>query len=199
MIPFKVLGVDPGYASCGWAVLEVRQRGEAPLALGVVHTSQDDAEVETRARVRRSTEVVSRLWCEARERGVRWVVSEDTGFVPDAGALIKVALVIGGVIRVAHELGVGCTLVAPADVKRALRVEGKEAAAEAALRAYPGARKLAEEVKPGLRSHALDALAVVRAAVASDTPIGALVRNMRNLQARRAAVSTVPSPRRRVG
>lgn len=127
--PARVLGIDPGFASVGWAVCDVNLRGEVPVKIGLIRSKPSKYESDKQHdRVVRLNEIFGALQ-EVFEDGViedsefrqfDWIVVEDVGYVPDAGAMGKVAHVIGGVVALAQRRGIPVTIIQPAAVKVAL-------------------------------------------------------------------------------
>lgn len=99
----RVLGVDPGLASCGWAVLSVEGRALSLVAHGCVVTSPDDGDDITRA-----VSVASAVGDVARAHEVKRVVSEAWRHYEqsDATTAHTMGLVVGALAMAARACGV---------------------------------------------------------------------------------------------
>jgi Holliday junction resolvasome RuvABC endonuclease subunit len=69
-----ILGVDPGYASCGWAV--ITPRTGLPVAIGVIETEQNKRVEKSTDRARRVSEVGRELVAIARQHGCTRIAAE---------------------------------------------------------------------------------------------------------------------------
>lgn len=98
-----ILGVDGGYARCGWAVVEPRTA--RIVALGVIITKQDKRVDASTDRARRVAEVVRQLGEIARQHGCTTIAAEQAlGFGPGAAVAANM-LPFGAVIGLAVERG----------------------------------------------------------------------------------------------
>lgn len=121
--PARVLGIDPGFSSIGWAVCDVNLRGEVPVEVGLIRSKPSKYEADKQHdRVVRLNEIFGAVEDVLALPQIEWdwIVVEDVGYVPDAGAMGKVAHVIGGIVALARVRGIPVTIIQPAAVKVAL-------------------------------------------------------------------------------
>jgi Holliday junction resolvasome RuvABC endonuclease subunit len=180
-----VLGVDPGFAALGWALVRLEASGEEILQLGVIRTAKSTRKLHVLASSddhRRGGELTQAL--APLVRGVTAICAEAVSHPPHSSAAYKVGR-SWGVLDCLASLGcVPVVQVSPQQVKKRLGAAGlvtggrradyagqnaSKAAVHAAL-----ARRFAElpqrlaGLPKGLQEHALDALAVVVAALDSE-------------------------------
>lgn len=176
-----VLGIDPGFASMGVAVVDVRERDERVIALDVVRTQKDDRKRRTLAsddNVRRARELAVELggaigWLgNAGGNNARVVCAEAMSFPRNASAASKVALSWGVICALAEVRDLPIVQASPQQIKKA--VAGTKTASkldvESALLARYGneLEQLVAHLPDGQHEHAYDALAAVVACLDSD-------------------------------
>lgn len=159
-----LLGIDPGYAKCGWSVVEPRT-GRV-LALGLIVTEQDkDADLST-DRARRVAQVGSELAEVVHMYGCTAIAAEQALGHGAAAAVAANQLPWGAVIMLAVTYGLGlmevrakCWQLAVLGIDKG-KVDYDEV--ESQLAEYVGAQ-LADRlrsIKKADRNHALDAVGI---------------------------------------
>jgi crossover junction endodeoxyribonuclease RuvC len=187
-----IMGIDPGFAACGWALVRLRPTAEEVLGLGVIETEKSDKKRQVRAsddNLRRARELTSELQVVLEQRGgerVAVLAAEAQSWPRNAGAVAKVGIAWGVVAALATIHSVSVVQASPQEVKKAIcgrKDASKEAIAEAMLSwaaprgAADAIRAMRAEVAGAKHEHAWDALAAVVTCLDSE-----LVRMGRALQ-----------------
>jgi Holliday junction resolvasome RuvABC endonuclease subunit len=186
-----MLGIDPGFAACGHAEVEVDQHLHVNvLRLGVITTSKSHKKQRVLAcddQTRRLRELSSLLGMMIGDAGV--VCSEALSDGHGNAATSKLVGMMWGVV-VAHSQTHSRPIlqVTPADMRKRLGLSGKAGKSDIkkAMQKRYGEAKLEEllsGVAEGKRVHAYDALAAIVACLDSDQVRLALAMNgaVRNL------------------
>lgn len=160
----RVMGIDPGFASLGLAVLDEQRI----LACDVITTKKEKA---PRAQVRVSVDDSRRLGelCDSvigaiERHGVTAVAVEVFTTIPGkmAGGAVKTALAYGALYSLVHARGLLWLPLVPTDLKRALcgRVSASKTEVQAAVESrLPDAAAAVQALAKGKREHAADAIA----------------------------------------
>lgn len=164
----RVLGIDPGFASTGLAVVEDDDTGLSLLACSVVKTAKQKA---PRAHLRVSLDDSRRLGelgAAIEEivvtHGVGAVAIEVFTVIPGkmAGGASKTAMVYGAAHELARTRGLVWLPLVPTDLKRALcgRMSASKADMQQAVTSrLSGAEEAIASLTKGKREHAADAMA----------------------------------------
>lgn len=188
-----VLGLDPGFASLGWALLT--PAGQV-INLGVVRTKKSNAKARTMAtedNVRRARELAKALhglldgvvpgqapsyqhvplgMHRAPLHRVVLVCAEAMSFPRSASVAAKMAMTWGALIGMLEVRGVALLQGSPQEVKR--RCTGKPTASKdevqrAMVRRYgPGLKRMLKGIPADQHEHAYDALASATACLETD-------------------------------
>ncbi len=173
-----VLGVDPGFAAVGWAVVDV---ATVPTVIraGVVETEKSNARrkiAQADDNTRRIREIVLALDQYAFEAGRRTlpihaVCAESNAGHRNATVAAKVASAWGGVVALAALRRLPIVQLSPTELKE--RVAGsktapKEAVADAVRGASPSAYAAVSPLPEKLQNHAYDAVAAVLGCLETD-------------------------------
>lgn len=171
-----VLGIDPGFASLGWAAVRLASSGPELLALGLVRTKKDPAaRLASGDNLRRARELCRALVVDTpRLLGIRAFAVEAPSGMQNAGAATKVGIAWGVVATLAEQWDVPVAAMSPQALKKALT--GKNDASKDdvldALHNRPGFGNLYELLKAAaprsLWEHPVDAAAAVVAALDTD-------------------------------
>lgn len=170
-----VLGVDPGIATFGWALVELSRRGEKLVEVGVVTTKPSDKRRRVRQSddlARRAAELGAAVDALLARHSPRAVCAEAMSWPRNAGSAAKIGVGYG-VLVAQVMVGRGLPLVqaSPQEVRKALC--GKASASKDEMRERVRDRLgcAAFDRAPILASlfeHAHDAAAVVVACLDSD-------------------------------
>lgn len=158
------LGLDPGFASVGFALVEIHPVRETVVKLGVIHTEKSGAKQNVLAaddNVRRARELFIALNREG--AWVKVVCAEAMSFPRHAPAAAKMAMGWGVIAALAEMRGWPIVQASPQAIKKSLcgaRNASKQDV-EHALTVRYGQMPWAEEVPRGQQEHAFDALAAV--------------------------------------
>lgn len=166
-----ILAVDPGIATCGWAV--VHPRTGAAVACGVLVQRPDPklgAHVDRRRRAQAQAELVVQL---LDVHGITRIAAEEMSFAPRSSAAAKIGIGLswGNLVGIAQaRFGRPVEVIAPKTWQRAIvpaeagedvRAAIDYAKVYAALERYVDARATGlDRIAPSQRSHALDAVGV---------------------------------------
>lgn len=190
-----VLGLDPGFASCGYAVVRVRPDDEDVVALGVLRTAASSAKRKVYAaddNLRRCRELAAALanlthhgqvlplggrqWAPR----VRAVCAEAMSFPRNASTAAKMAMTWGLIVANVESKALPLLQASPQEVKVKLTAHKdapKEAIEDALLRRYGKRLKsMLRELPEGQHEHAFDALAAVVTCL--DAEVVRLMRSM---------------------
>lgn len=171
-----VLGIDPGFSSLGFAVVQVEAENLKPIQLGVVRTEKSNAKANVLAsddNVRRIREISATIY--SLMEGKFALCSESQSWPRNAGSSAKVGMAWGAIAGFSEILDIPILQVSPMGLKKAI-TGNKSATKEevmAALNARFGRDFGAELVKQGVpasqHEHAYDALGAVVAMENSET------------------------------
>lgn len=160
----RVLGIDPGFASLGWGVIE----GDELVAVDVITTSKQKA---PRVQVRVSVDDSRRLGeiCDGVVRVIEFyrvvaVAVEAFTVIPGkmAGGATKTAEAYGAIYALARDRALTWLPLVPTDLKRAIcgRVSASKTEVQAAVAdRVRGAGEAVQALAKGKREHAADAIA----------------------------------------
>ncbi len=196
MIPV-VVGFDPGFASCGFAVVQLFPAYETVLEMGVIRTSKSDKKTKTFAaddNLRRCREVakeVERLLMQGTIETLpsgashhywsrRAVCAEAMSFPRSASVAAKMAMTWGVLVANVERAKLPLLQATPQEMKVKLtgRKDASKEDVEAALKKKYG-KAIARHVKgipPSLHEHAYDALASIVTCL--DSEVIRMVRTM---------------------
>lgn len=162
-----ILAIDPGLATCGWAVLDDDAR---VVDLGVILSERDSTIDESTDRARRADHQADQLSSIAIVNSVGEMGCEAMSFGGPPAARFRMAISVGlswGVVTgVARTLGIGLYSVAPKLWQRAVQPSAKKSVnytkLEAALTAYVSEQAFAslKSITRANRNHAIDAVGI---------------------------------------
>lgn len=170
----RVLGVDPGFASFGYALLDVGPSEEIVLQMGVLRTEPSSKKLRvlaTEDNLRRAKEVAHDLFFLVEENEVKIVCAESMSWPRNASAAAKVAMSWGCIASVIEKHGLSAAQASPQQVKKTLcgkKDASKEEVAQALRNRYRGCERFAEGVISSQQEHCYDALAAVVACLDSE-------------------------------
>lgn len=166
----RIIGIDPGFASTGWAIAEFTSGRPRVLEVGVVRTQKAQAKLRTLAaddNFRRAREVSEALARLCRTHGARLVCAEAMSPMRNASSAAKVAMCWGVVAATCELLEIPLAQVSPQRLKKTLlgRVQGTDPELQAELeRRYPELVQLMTSIRAKTqRQHAYDAVGAIEA------------------------------------
>lgn len=176
-----VLGVDPGLAHMGLALVGIRPRGESVLGLAVMETkkSHDKKTRVSDDNVRRAQELGDELLAIGRRYDIRMIAAEAMSFPEDASAAGKMSMSWGVLALFARIHSVPIEQASPQRIKLAVcgdRKASKEDVQFALVQRYGNHIEELMRGPWGKREHPFDALGAVVAKL--DSPIVRQLRAM---------------------
>lgn len=182
-----LLGLDPGFASFGWALLHVGRHPGEDVVLGadVIHTEKSAKKREVRAsddNVRRTRALLSALTALVDEHEPFAFAAESFSPPRHASNAAKVAFAWGMVTTLAHFTHDGLPVLqcSPQELKLAVcgsRSASKQAIEDALAARYPGARTTLGKIRKDDLEHVWDAVGAAHACL--DTEVVRMARGMR--------------------
>ncbi len=163
----RVLAVDPGFASLGWAVVSFTDSGPVCEAAGVLRTAADRTKLKYNDNVDRSRYLYENLKQIADQFGIRIIASEAQSWTRFANADRALAFSFGLLAALGVEIGAPIVQITPQVVKA--RVCGKKTASkdevmQAVCRLATGSQDKLEAIRATTqREHAADAIGVALA------------------------------------
>lgn len=163
----SILGVDPGFANLGWAVLHIGSRPEL-VDCGVIVTKKSNRKQPTFAAsdtFRRARELSGYLENRAGAYlgEVRILASESMSWPRNAATSAKLGMAWGILASLSERFQWSSVDISPQELKRHFlgRASGsKEEIQTAVLERWPEMEGVVSGITPGLREHIYDAAAV---------------------------------------
>jgi crossover junction endodeoxyribonuclease RuvC len=169
----RIVGIDPGFASIGWAVLDVGARGSLNVeSMGVFETKKalkKQRALTIEDNVRRATEITRFLRKLVDVSGTIAICAEAMSFPRNSSAAAKMAMTWGVLVALAEELQVPIFQATPQEVKIALcnkRTASKEEIQDAIRRRHKRTLNLQTKIKATAHEHAFDAIAAAETCAA---------------------------------
>lgn len=175
---FTILGLDPGFASFGWALVEVSRAADgAPVALpftcGVIRTAKATAKEHIFAAedvVQRATQIYKALGQIMNHADV--VSAESLSYPRSASVSAQMGVAWGVVASLVAERNLPLVQLGPQAAKKALT--GLKSASKAEVQAavelkLPAAAPMLEEILASKREHAADAFGLALCALDSES------------------------------
>lgn len=185
----KVCGVDPGFASIGYSIVELLPQGERVVALGVIRTQKSTKKQHVLAcedNFSRAREIAVALRRLVAVHGIRAICAEAMSFPRQASVAAKIAMVWGILADLTADQNLPLVQPTPQQIKKALcgKASASKTEVEAAVRARYRGLDLTG-IPSGQHEHVFDSLAAVVASLDSEV-----------LRALRQAVVPQPPTRR---
>lgn len=170
-----VLGLDPGFASTGYALVELLPDREEVLKLGVISTEKAQKKRQVLAsddNFRRARELCAQLETIRKDaeaglcKYINGLCAESMSFPRHAGTAAKMAMCWGVISALSEVHGIPLSQATPKELKKRLCGSGtasKEEVQEVLRRRYGGEKMdlLLEGLPRGQHEHPYDALASV--------------------------------------
>lgn len=174
-----VLGIDPGFASCGVAVVELRPQGEIIRSIDVLRTQKSDKKQKVLAsddnfrRARRLSSMLMALF--ERNPSICAIAVESMSFPRSASNAAKMAMCWGVIASISVDRGLAVVQASPKEIKKALC--GKATASKVEVQTqinkrYSGSADVIAEFESeyptSQHEHGFDALGAIVACLDSD-------------------------------
>ncbi|MCC6811727.1 MAG: crossover junction endodeoxyribonuclease RuvC [Deltaproteobacteria bacterium] len=161
----RLLGLDPGFAAIGWAVVETDpDAGDRLVAAGVVRTKKAKPKQSVSASIdnfRRAQEIGRALGALALDHRVDVVCAEAMSFPRSSSVAAKMAMCWGVLAQLCQVLRVRVVQASPQEIKRALtgrtNATKDDVGAAVSLR-FPDCVGIVGPLPRGLDEHAYDAV-----------------------------------------
>lgn len=173
--PFYVLGLDPGFANCGYAVLALDGAECVFVAAGVIRTQKSDKKhkvLATDDNLRRAQRIVTLLHDLARTFPPAVICAEAMSFPRSSSAAAKMAMTWGIVATMSVRESLAVVQASPQEIKLAVcgsKSASKEEVEAQVLRRFPEMKALLDEVPDSLHEHAFDAAAAILTGLEGET------------------------------
>jgi len=172
----RVLGVDPGFASFGWCVMDLRRDGETLLSVGVIRTQKDNRAqhvLATDDNMVRARQIYAELSGLCETYGIRAIAAEAMSFPRSSSVAAKMAMSWGVLAALSESRDLPVVHASPQTVKKLVagdRSASKEDVASAVCAKFPGSPLdgFYADTPKGQQEHGFDAIAVLLACMGSE-------------------------------
>lgn len=167
-----VLGLDPGFASIGYAVVELASM--QPVQAGVIRTKKSDAKRNVRAsedNLERAKEIAEEIQGLLKQYDIKLVCAETMSYPRNSAAAAKMAMCWGVLAGISQQHGLPVAQATPQEVKKAVcqkRDASKEDVQKAVTKLFPSIGGLLDDTPRSMWEHPHDALAAVVACASSE-------------------------------
>jgi crossover junction endodeoxyribonuclease RuvC len=124
----SILGIDPGFSSLGWAIVEQDKLGLLAKFCGVIHTEKTSKKVQLRSsedNIRRAQQIYEELNLLFQAYEINLICTETMSWPRNAGVVAKMGIVWGVIASVAQLHRVPMIQASPMEIKRAVTGNGK--------------------------------------------------------------------------
>lgn len=172
----QLLGVDPGFASVGLALVRLHTDGESVAAVGVIRTEKSDKKQRVLAsddNTQRGRVISRELRAFVGAERIHAICAESMSFPRNSSAAAKMAICWGILINFAEEREIPILQASPQQIKIALcrrKDASKEDVQSSLDQRYPFLLKLLTDgqITKSVREHPYDAVGAVVACLQSD-------------------------------
>mgnify|MGYP006274615547 CR=1 FL=1 len=183
-----ILGIDPGFASVGYAVVALGDvpTNDHPVRMGVVRTQKANEKRKVRAsedNLERAKEIAKEIQTILTLYPTSLICAETMSYPRNSAAAAKMAICWGILAAVAQQRGIAITQASPQEVKKAVcgKKDASKDEVKAAMNAmFPaeltGSMGLCANIPASVQEHPYDALAAVLAC--RDSEVFLLARRM---------------------
>jgi Holliday junction resolvasome RuvABC endonuclease subunit len=173
----RILGIDPGFASIGWAVVESNDELDTldVVGAGVVRTKKAKAKQRVLAaddNFRRAGEIGRALGRIMLEHRVDAVCAEAMSFPRSSSVAAKMAMCWGVLAQLCETWGLPLVQTSPQKLKRAVTGNASASKDDVAAALYtrlPDALGALVGIPKSIHEHAMDAFGAIIACLESDT------------------------------
>jgi crossover junction endodeoxyribonuclease RuvC len=118
-----VVGLDPGFASCGYAIVRLESEGEQLVGCGVIHTAKTDRKQHVLAcddNFRRAREIVHALVALIESRRPVAICAEAMSFPRQSSVAAKMAMTWGAIAALTVQYRLPLVQPTPQTIKKKL-------------------------------------------------------------------------------
>lgn len=175
----KLLGIDPGFSSLGWAVIEIDEIEVRSIACGLITTKPNKTAKKNDDNVERCAVIHHELARIHETHSFALIAAEAQSWTRFSNADRAVAMAWGVIASTSERHGAPVIQIRPQDAKRALT--GRQSSSKTDLQAVieekvVGASQHLSKIAKSKQNHASDAYAVALASLAH--PLVRTVRRM---------------------
>jgi crossover junction endodeoxyribonuclease RuvC len=160
----NVLGVDPGFSSLGWAVVEATKLQIEAKTCGVIKTEKATKKVQLRSsedNIQRAQSIYNQLDDLINNRAITLICTETMSWPRNAGVVAKMGIVWGVISSVACRYGIPILQASPMDIKRMMTQDGKASKEKMVTWVQMVFPTLVFPTQTTLHEHCADAVAAV--------------------------------------
>lgn len=167
----KALGIDPGLAHLGWAIVDVGDDGARVLALGCIQTAKDKRKVLSTVDLHRRGQEIARALGEIVRLypGISVAFAESLSFVRSASTMCGIGRAWGVVDAVLEANRIGLVQASPQEIKQVVcgsKTATKDDVEAAVIRVCgEHVRTQLARITKSRREHPVDAVAAVLACI----------------------------------
>lgn len=183
MNDIRILGLDPGFANCGYAEIQLHPDREEVISLGVIRTKKSSAKkniLSTDDNFDRLQEIAKELkWMLDNRKQIKAICAESMSYPPNASAAAKMAMVWGVIATLSLTYSIPVLQVSPQRIKKAVcgnNDASKEDIETELIEMYSPRPDLLDGTPRSKREHAFDGLGAIVACL--DNPVILMARKM---------------------
>lgn len=180
-----ILGLDPGFSSIGYAVVQLLAKQTHVLECGVITTEKGDTKLVSEDNLNRAqdihaalSDIIRRFEKQENDR-FRAICAESMSFPRSSSVAAKMAMCWGVIAGLAYNHAMPVYQITPQKLKKEITGEktaSKEQVQESIIKVFGAAIPLKGKIPKGKLEHPYDALGAVLALEA--TPELKLIRNL---------------------
>jgi crossover junction endodeoxyribonuclease RuvC len=124
----RIIGIDAGFASLGWAVVDIGESVLTPIMCGVIRTEKATKKVQVRSsedNIKRAQVIYKNLVAIIGGSSVKLIATESMSWPRNAGVVAKMGIVWGVIASVAEVYNLPVIQSSPMEIKRKVTGDGK--------------------------------------------------------------------------
>ena len=162
----RVLGIDPGFSSLGWAICEMFNRDLTASQCGVITTEKAKHLVQLRSsedNIQRAQLIYHQLSKILSHNDIGLIATETMSWPRNAGVVAKMGIVWGVIASVSEQLSIPMLQASPIEIKKAVTGNGKASKEEMIASIKTKFPSLILPPQTTLQEHCADAVGAVMA------------------------------------
>jgi crossover junction endodeoxyribonuclease RuvC len=159
-----ILGIDPGFASLGWAICTQEQGKLHAQLCGVITTEKSTKKLNTRSsedNIRRAQNMYTDIAGLLTNYPINMVCTETMSWPRNAGVVAKMGIAWGVIASACHQWRVMMLQASPMEIKRAVTGDGKASKERMIASIKSRFPELSLPPQETLQEHAADAVGAV--------------------------------------